>query len=135
MKSSTAKKTTKVLSKSDALRCVPFHNEIAQWYTTDDDVVLVEYPLPIKPFFKSILQRFSNKPIPDATKKLELDEMGSLVWQMIDGKQNTKTIVKLFAKHYSITLQEAELSVTTFLLELGKRGLIGMSEQTSNSTS
>lgn len=126
MKSSKQPEKKKQLSKTEALLCTPFHNEIADWQILDSGEVLVEYPLPIKPLFKSILQRFSQKPIPTPTKKLHLDEMGSLVWNMVDGEKNAKQIIKDFATHYSITLQEAELSVTTFLLELGKRGLIGM---------
>lgn len=126
MKSSKQPEKKKQLNKTEALLCTPFHNEIAKWQILESGEILVEYPLPIKPFFKSILQRFSNKPIPTPTKKLQLDEMGSLVWNMVDGKKNAKQIIKDFAVHYSITLQEAELSVTTFLLELGKRGLIGM---------
>lgn len=126
MKSSKPPEKKKQLSKTEALLCTPFHNEIAEWQVLENGDVLIEYPLPIKPLFKSILQRFSNKPIPTPTKKLQLDDMGSLVWNMVDGNKNTKQIIKDFAANYSITLQEAELSVTTFLLGLGKRGLIGM---------
>ncbi len=124
----TSQKTKQKLqiSKTEALLCAPFHNEIARWEEQDNGDILIEYPLPIKPFLKSILQRFSNKPIPTPTKKLQLDAMGSIVWKMIDGEKNTKTIIKDFAKQYNITLQEAELSVTTFIRELGKRGLIGI---------
>ena len=128
MKSSSPKSGTQQFSKTEALLCKPFHNEIARWETLEDGNIMLEYPLPLKPFFKAILQKFSKKPIPTPTKKLQLDEMGSQVWTMIDGKRNTKRLIKDFAKNHNITLQEAETSVTAFLRELGKRGLIGIEQ-------
>lgn len=123
---SSPEKPTQQLSKSEALKCIPFHNEVAQWEELENGDILIEYPLPLKPFLKSILQKFNKKPIPTPTKKLQLDEMGSRVWKLLDGKKNTKQLIKQFSVEYSISLQEAEISVTTFLRELGKRGLIGM---------
>ncbi|HKJ66087.1 MAG TPA: PqqD family protein, partial [Desulfopila sp.] len=60
------------------------------------------------------------------TKKLQLDAMGSHVWKEIDGNRNVSGIISRFADHYRITIQEAEKSVTTFLFELGRRGIIAM---------
>ncbi len=91
----------------------------------DSDTTILEYPLPMKPFFRSIFERFQNSnEFP--TKKLQLDEMGTSVWNRINGEDSTQTIISHFADHYGITPHEAEKSVTTFLVELGKRGLIGM---------
>ena len=87
--------------------------------------IMLEYALPVSPFFKSIYKRFQNN-AEFPTKKLQLDEMGSIVWKRINGEDSAQTIVSYFADHYGITLHEAEVSVTTFLAELGKRGLIAM---------
>ena len=53
--------------------------------------------------------------------------MGSAVWQMFDGEKDIKTIIVDVADQTGLTLQEAEISVTTFLRQLGRRGLILMS--------
>ncbi len=113
-------------AKSEALQYIPVRNEIASWQLKENNIVLIEYPLPLKPLFKSILQRFNKRPVVNPTKKLQLDTMGSQVWQLIDGKRDTKTIIKTFASYHSVSLHEAEQSVTAFFRELGKRGLISL---------
>ncbi|MFC1886362.1 PqqD family peptide modification chaperone [Thermodesulfobacteriota bacterium] len=45
---------------------------------------------------------------------------------MIDGKRTVKQIVHLFAESHRLHIKEAEVSVTAFLHELGKRGIIGI---------
>ncbi len=114
-----------IINRQEALNCIPVRNATVQSHELDSGDILVEYPLLLKPLFKALHKRFHGNSRPP-TRKLELDTMGSLVWNMIDGENSTQTIIKRFSSHYSITLQEAETSVTTFLLELGKRGLIGM---------
>lgn len=115
--------------KNQALACIPFHNDIASWNIQDTGEVLIHYPLPMRPFFKALLQKFNKQPLQNPTKKLQLDEMGSKVWLKIDGEKNLRSIIREFAEETSLTLQEAELSVTTFLRELGKRGLVGLDQQ------
>jgi hypothetical protein len=114
------------LSRQEALQCIPVQNSSAIHSTElESGEIRLEYPLPISPFFRSIYKRFQNNAdLP--TKKLQLDEMGSAVWMRINGEDSAQTIVSYFADHYGITLHEAEISVTTFLAELGKRGLIAM---------
>ncbi len=113
------------LSRQEALVCIPVRNGTIHCHTLETGEILLEYVLPLNPFFKTLHRKFQKNEEPP-TRKLQLDSMGSLVWGMIDGENTTQSIIKKFSHHYSITLQEAETSVTTFLLELGKRGLIGM---------
>ncbi len=113
------------ISRQEALNCIPVRNDTVQFHELESGDILIEYLLPLKPLFQALHKRFQENAKPP-TKKLQLDSMGSLVWRLIDGKNTTQMIIRKFSNHYSITLQEAETSVTTFLLELGKRGLIGM---------
>jgi hypothetical protein len=43
---------------------------------------------------------------------------------MFDGEKEVKAIIMDVAEQTGLTLQEAEISVTTFLRELGRRGLV-----------
>ena len=86
---------------------------------------MLEYPLLLKPLLQTLFERFQKEQVVP-TKKLQLDEMGSLVWRQIDGKNTAQAIITHFASSYGITIQEAEKSVTTFLAQLGKRGIIAM---------
>lgn len=113
------------LSRQDALRCRPVVNGSIRVEETGEGYVVLEYPLPLKPIFLSLFQRF-QKSYEYPTKKLELDEMGSHVWHYIDGKTSVQSMIKQFADHYGVTRPEAEQSITAFLLQLGKRGIIAM---------
>jgi hypothetical protein len=96
----------------------------ATWEVLEDGNILIEYPLNIKPFFIQLARRFNLGEPQRPTKKLQLDAMGSRVWKMFDGQKEVKAIIIDVAEQTGLTLQEAEISVTTFLRELGRRGLI-----------
>lgn len=115
------------LTRTEALRCIPQRSTTAKWRLQGEDIVLIEYPLDIRPFFLQLARRFSpQEGAAEPTRKLQLDRLGSMVWQLVDGKKNVGAIVKEFAEASGLTLQEAELSVTAFFRQLGRRGLISM---------
>ncbi len=115
-------KTT--LSRSDSLACIPKHNESAQWQQLENGEILFTYAIPLSRFFQSLHRGFSNNQAEVPTKKLQLDQMGSFVWQLMDGKNSVKDIIRIFADEYKVTSQEAETAVSAFLKTLGQRGFI-----------
>ncbi|WP_136809695.1 PqqD family protein [Desulfosediminicola flagellatus] len=112
------------LSRDDALACIPDIAPSIEWQADDSGTILVEYQLAIKPLLLAIFRRFNKNQPKRMTRKLQLDSLGSRVWTYIDGKRTVSAIISEFALETTITRQEAEQSVTTFLRELGKRGLI-----------
>jgi len=112
------------LTRTKSLACVPLRAPSINWSEEEPHEVVIEYPLSIKPFFISLAKRFNKGEEQRLTKKLQLDSIGSRVWLMLDGETDVKTIIKNTAQPAGLTLQEAEISVTTFLRELGRRGLI-----------
>jgi hypothetical protein len=52
--------------------------------------------------------------------------LGTAVWDLIDGRLSVERLIKRFAHLYQLQSREAEMSVTQFLRELGRRGIIGM---------
>ena len=114
------------VNRTESLACIPQHLPGIIWEHSESGEVLIEYPLNIKPFFLQIAKRFNKSPEQKLTKKLQLDSLGSSVWLLIDGKSDVKTIIEKFAEDCGLSLQEAEQSVTTFFLQLGRRGLIAM---------
>ena len=116
-------------TRTEALRCIPQRALAANWRLADQGDILIEYPLEIRPFFLQLARRFSpQKDLPRPTRKLQLDRLGSMVWQMVDGRKDVGTIVREFSTASGLTLQEAEISVTAFFRQLGRRGLIFMRE-------
>lgn len=114
------------LTRDQALACIPVKNNVINWDLLDSGLVQVEYVLVLKPFLQSIFKRFGNNPTDLPTRKLQLDALGSQVWQMIDGRRTTAQLIEEFARHHEISTQEAEQSITLFLRELGRRGLIAL---------
>ena len=120
------KKPMPALTRDQALACTPVRNNIVKWEVLESDLVQVEYVLVLKPFLQSIFERFGSSTAETPTRKIELDALGSQVWQMIDGSRTTGQLIEEFARHHKISNQEAEQSITLFLRELGKRGLIAL---------
>jgi hypothetical protein len=58
--------------------------------------------------------------------KLQLDALGTAVWDMIDGERSLRRIVAAFAAAHQLEAREAEIAVTQFVRELGRRGLVGL---------
>ncbi len=112
------------MGRTESLACTPCHLPDIDWKRMDNGVIRIEYPLNIKPFFLQIARRFQRKQELRPTKKLELDELGTTLWCMIDGKKTVKTLIEEFAETKRFSIQEAEQSVTAFLRELGRRGVI-----------
>ncbi len=124
------KKAPPALTREQALNCRPVRNNVVNWELLDSGLIQIEYVLNLKPFLLSIFERFSSRPgqaPPQApTRTLQLDELGSQVWQMLDGTRTTAELIEQFAETHQVSIQETEQSITLFLRELGKRGLIAL---------
>ena len=57
-------------------------------------------------------------------RTVELDLIGSLIWQQCDGRVRVCDLVESVRKRFQISYREAELSVTQFVKDLGSRGLL-----------
>ncbi len=120
------KKRPTPLTRDQALACIPVRNNVVNWQHLDSGLIQVEYALVLKPFLQSIFQRFNPAPSAPPTRKVQLDGLGTQVWQMIDGSRTTADLIEDFAASHKISIEEAEQSITLFLRELGKRGLIAL---------
>jgi hypothetical protein len=57
-----------------------------------------------------------------------LNEIGSLIWQLIDGKNSVEKIVEAICDSYEVTYDEAEKDIIDFLMSLEAAGLIRLSK-------
>ena len=72
-------------------------------------------------------QRRSIIPSPPSQprqKKIHLDTVGSIVWELCDGKRTTKDIAEQLRVKYRMLPSEAEISLNSYFNELAKRGLV-----------
>jgi hypothetical protein len=114
------------ISRTEALKCTPVISAQVVEDRLESGEVIIRYPVTIRPFFATVVKRFGGPDDYVQTKKLELDKLGSSVWDLIDGKRSIRQLIQIFAETHQLQFREAEVAVTQFMRELGRRGLIGL---------
>ncbi|HEB68292.1 MAG TPA: PqqD family protein [Desulfobulbus sp.] len=110
-----------------ALACIPMRNpECIEEHNAEG--ILLRYSVQAKPWLRKIFKSAAGREPEIIHKKLQLDAMGSSVWQVIDGKKSVHTISRDFRKRHQLEPREAEISVSEFIQQLGKRGLVALKE-------
>ncbi len=107
------------------MACVPVKHPGVEIQKLESGDLMLIYPLKTRPWIARLARKLGLEDRP-RYKKLQLDELGTAVWESIDGQQPVSAIVRGFARRYQLHPKEAELSVTRFLRELGRRGLVAM---------
>ena len=114
------------ISRTEALDRVPVKSTQITEDRLETGVVVIQYPVTIRPFFASLVKRFGGQEARIQMKKIELDELGTEVWDLLDGRRSVRHLIKSFAGTHQLEPREAEVSVTQFIRELGRRGLVAM---------
>ncbi len=128
MKFSKKKSNRSQLTKSQALTLVPVKSIEISEITLKSGHTVIRYPVTMRPWMAKWIQKFKGSALQVGSRKLQLDNLGTDVWKMIDGKRTVRNIADAFAESHQLGYREAEMAVTQFLRDLGKRGLIGMQE-------
>lgn len=115
-------------SRNYALDCVPVKNPQVSEEGDGKEELHLHYQVQVRPWFQGVIKKITKNESSLISRSLELDPLGASVWQMIDGKQSVKQIINEFQTIHQLNRREAEVSVTTFFKELGKRGLLAMRE-------
>jgi hypothetical protein len=120
------KKREAELSRAAALKCRPAKSLHVTESRLETGEILLEYPLTVRPWLAAIAKRLGGPRNIVQTKKLQLDAMGTAVWDLVDGNRSVRRIIQIFAETHRLNNKEAEVSVTTFIRELGQRGILGL---------
>lgn len=120
------RKKTAVLTRTEALNCLPVKSAEITETKVDPGVVLITYPVRMRPWMENMVRRMGGGAQKPVEKKLQLDELGTAVWELLDGRRSVRQVIKEFAEVYQLHPKEAEVAVTSFLQQLGKRGLVGL---------
>ncbi len=67
---------------------------------------------------KTIFKRWADKPI-----RIELDEIGSYCWNLIDGERTVEEITRLAQEHFGEKIEPATERVSLFFKQLHKNQL------------
>ena len=112
-------------TRAEAFAYRPVKNREVQEEELEGGEIVLTYPLVIRPWVAGIAQRLGLQSREPLTRRLQLDEMGSLTWSLLNGKRTVQDVVDSLCRRYKLNRREAEVATTEFLRELGKRGLIG----------
>ncbi len=62
------------------------------------------------------------------TRKIVLDEIGSYVWKLLNGKTSIREIITEISRRFRMSKREAEVSLIAFLADLERRGAITVAD-------
>ncbi|MCT4534540.1 PqqD family protein [Halodesulfovibrio sp.] len=127
---STNKKNQQVtqsLSLQKAMACVPVRNLLVEETNRTAKNITLSFPLRMRPWFSKFTSAFGHEP-PVQKKRLELDELGTFCWSLINDKRSVQGIATELSKTYQLHPEEARVAVSQFIRQLGKRGIIGLKD-------
>jgi hypothetical protein len=110
------------LTKGEVLAALPLRNPVVEWELNEHAEVVLKVPRRQDRVGK-LLSRIFSAP---EHKQIVLDEVGSDVWQLCTGENSVDAIVRTLSKKYRLNRREVELSLTKYLQQLARRGLIGL---------
>ena len=107
------------------MKALPLRNELIKWEVDDKGEAALVVPQKQKFWIRMVSKTF----ILPEKRVVALDDVGSYVWQLCDGKNSINQIIKHLCERYRMTRKEAETSLFTFMRQLGKRNFIGFAVQ------
>jgi hypothetical protein len=122
----TTASAEETLTREQALSAVPIRNEAVLTQYVENGEALLIFHVQQKAWFASLVRLMKKKDTFSLEKRLQLDEIGTLIWQISDGHTSVIEMIDLLCKRYQLHRKEAEKSLLAFLRMLGERGLIAM---------
>ncbi len=115
------------VSRSEFLRLKPVRNPLLKWEKDEKGDIKLLIPLREDPAKKRVSGKIFSKltPQPPKDRKIQLDKVGSVVWELCDGNATVKEIVEALHEKYKMMPSEAEISLDAYFKQLSKRGLVG----------
>jgi len=118
------------ISRSEFLKLKPVRNPIIKWVKDEKSEIKVTVPLRQSPAAaeeKTRSGKLLSKlfPSPPSEKTIQLDKVGSVVWELCDGNSTVKNIVDALYEKFKLMPAEAEISLDAYFRQLSKRALVG----------
>lgn len=89
----------------------------------EKDGIITVFFINSKPNFfeKMLFKKQINKP-----KKIDLDDIGSFIWNNCNGNRQVREIIELAKDHFGESLENAEDRVVIFMKQLNRTRLINL---------
>lgn len=110
-----------LLTKEQVYASRPLRNPNLRWERNEEGLVVVSVPRRSDLLGKILTVVF----VVPKSRSVQLDEVGSLVWDLCDGTHTIRDMVDRLSREYKLNRKEADVSLTTYLRNLAKRGIVG----------
>jgi hypothetical protein len=124
------------IARSEFLQVKPLRNPELKWEKDEEGKITIILPL-TQPKETPEEKETKEAPKPKRRKikffpefsgprqkKFQLDDVGSIVWDLCDGKNTMKDIVEYLNNEYKLLPSEAETSLNAYFNQLAKRKLL-----------
>ncbi len=115
-------------TRQDIRKSRPLRNANLNFDKKEDGTVVLRIPLEARGGMYKLLGKVSQS---QAEKEVELEEIGSFVWNLCDGKHSCEGIASKLKDKYKLTKPEAEASLISFLETLARRGYVALTMETN----
>jgi hypothetical protein len=108
------------LTRRQALSALPFRNPLVTAENLENGEKAITIPRRNDPLARILGLIFA---VPKQ-RRIILDVVGADIWEECDGSHTVADIIAEVAEKYRLDRKEAEVSVTAYMRQLGKRALI-----------
>ena len=110
------------LDRRESMSARPVLNRLVKIERAANGTIVLQVPRPDNMMVRWVSRSFGLPPY----KRVALDELGTFVIEHCNGEYAVRDIVDKFAKRFRLNRREAEVSMSTFLRDLGRRSIIGL---------
>lgn len=104
------------VSQENFLKARPVRNPGLDW---SEDQKRIRVTIPRK---KTFLPKIISKIMPSARdKSIVLDEQGSFIWKLCDGKSSIRAIAESLNAEYNMPVSHAEAALDVYFVQLSKK--------------
>lgn len=120
------------ITRRQMLDSRPVRNQALSYQHNDNGEVIITIPRRTDAWGKIL----SVVLVMPKERHLVLDQVGAAVWDLCDGEHTVAQMVDALRRQQKLNTKEAEVALTDYLRQLGKRRLVGFvvlrNEQTGN---
>ena len=110
------------LSREESLSARPVLSRLVRVDRNEQGRLVLQIPRRDSSLVRTVARAFRIAPY----KKVALDEIGTFVIELCDGRHTVRDVVDKLAKEYKLNRREAEVSTTSFLRTLARRSIVGL---------
>jgi hypothetical protein len=110
------------LSREQSLDAVVVASSAISIREREDGCITLGIPFRPTPFIAWLSRKLGVAT--DGERPLELDEIGSFVWRMFDGRTTVRQMIARLSEDYKLNRKDAEVSLTAFIRNLVKKRLV-----------